>query len=152
MKHHGDIVRERFEQLGVSQAKVADKLGMSRQNMSNVLKRPSIHSDILKRLGDALEVDFFKLIYDEDEREFNTMEESNLNQEEYILRGRIIQLEIMLEKKESKNMEEALLEVLNKEMKLYYIKVDEMHSEINLLNDFIHDKFNWRSGQKRDKD
>lgn len=144
MKHHGDIVRERIEQLGVSQARVADKLGMSRQNMSNILKRPTIHSDLLKRLGDILETDFFKIIYNKDERKSKTIEERNINHEEYILHGRIIQLEKMLEKKESANMEEALTQVFNKEMKPYCEKIDEIASEINLLNDFIHQKLNWK--------
>jgi len=149
MKHHGQIIKQRIDQLGINQTKLADKLNMSRQNMSHVLKRQSIHNDLLKRLGEALETDFFKIIYEKDEEISNMVEESQIDHEQYILKGRMRQLEIMLEKKEANNIEEALSKVFAKEMANFEKTIKEMLSEINQLNDFIYENYKWKPEQKR---
>jgi len=149
MEHHGKIVRQRIEQLGINQTKLAEKLNMSRQNMSHVLTRESIHNDLLKRLGEALETDFFKIIYKEEEPSSSMVEESKIDYERYILKGRLEQLEIMLEKKEVDHIEEALSKIFTKEMKKVDQKIKEILSEVNELNDFIYDKYKWETAQKR---
>ncbi len=67
--HIGELIREKVEQNGISKAKFAELLHIQRQNIEKtVFLKHSIDTDLLCRICETLECNFFDYYRDEDER------------------------------------------------------------------------------------
>jgi hypothetical protein len=57
--HIGEKIEARAKELGVGATALARKIGTSKQNVYGIYQRSSIDTDLLVKLGKALEFDFF---------------------------------------------------------------------------------------------
>lgn len=57
--HIGEKIEARAKELGVGATALARKIGTSKQNVYGIYQRTSIDTDLLVKLGKALEFDFF---------------------------------------------------------------------------------------------
>jgi transcriptional regulator with XRE-family HTH domain len=62
--HIGEIIRQRFEESGLSKTAFAKKINKSSQNVYTIFKRKSIDTFLLQQIGEALQHDFFQYFYD----------------------------------------------------------------------------------------
>ena len=58
--HIGNIIREVLKQQGRSITWLGKQLGCSRQNIYKILRRNWIYTDMLLKISDLLDYDFFK--------------------------------------------------------------------------------------------
>lgn len=58
--HAGKLVKEVFSNSGMSVSELGRRIQTSRQNVYRIFERPSIDTALLKRLGEALQYDFFR--------------------------------------------------------------------------------------------
>jgi transcriptional regulator with XRE-family HTH domain len=58
--HIGKKIREVFESSGMSVSEFSRRIKTSRQNVYGIFKRSSVDTDLLMRIGKALNHDFFK--------------------------------------------------------------------------------------------
>jgi len=55
----GDIIKTISDRRGITKSEMARRLNMSATNIHKIFKRESIDTDLLSRIGDILEYDFF---------------------------------------------------------------------------------------------
>ena len=58
--HIGHLIKEELNRQGRSYTWLAHQLGYSRQNLYKILNRPWIYKDLLLKISDLLDYDFFK--------------------------------------------------------------------------------------------
>jgi transcriptional regulator with XRE-family HTH domain len=59
----GELIAQKLEETGMTQERLGQLINSSKQNVGNILTRPSIDSDLLKRIAEAMECDFFSVYY-----------------------------------------------------------------------------------------
>lgn len=60
--HIGEIIREKVEQIGMSKAEFARKIGLLRQNIEKtVFMKNSLDTDLLCRISEVVNYNFFEL-------------------------------------------------------------------------------------------
>lgn len=65
----GQLIREKVEQKGISKAKFAELLHIQRQNIEKtVFQKCSIDTDLLCRISEVLDCNFFNYYKDKDEK------------------------------------------------------------------------------------
>lgn len=57
--HIGKLIRARLEAVGMTKAEFARRIHTSRQNVNLILSRASVHTDLLYRISEVLDYDFF---------------------------------------------------------------------------------------------
>ncbi len=62
--HIGHLIKEELARQGRSVRWLAEQIGCSRQNMHYLLGRSFIYTDLLLKISDALDYDFFKCYSD----------------------------------------------------------------------------------------
>ena len=62
--HIGNLIKEELERQGRSITWLAKQLGYSRQNAYKIFNRPWIYTDLLLKISDLLDYDFFKCYSD----------------------------------------------------------------------------------------
>ena len=89
--HIGEKVKARSEELNIKASKLGDMIGYTKQNVYSIFERSSIDSELLKRLGKALDFNFFAWLannedlgtdtpqgdYGLSEKEISSMKEEN---------------------------------------------------------------------------
>lgn len=64
-KNIGQIIKDILDQRNMTVIEFADKIGMTRNNAYNIFERQSIDTDLLKKIGQLLEYDFFLFFLEE---------------------------------------------------------------------------------------
>lgn len=107
--HIGQQVKNKVEQLGMNKSEFGRRINMSRQNVDSIFNRPSVDTELLAKISEVLNYDFFQYyaVHKKDERNFNDAESPYTNEK----------LEVQL-----KNCRE--------EMEQYRIKVVELQDKI----------------------
>jgi transcriptional regulator with XRE-family HTH domain len=59
----GQLIAQKLEEIGMTQERLGQLINSSKQNVGNILTRPSIDSNLLKRIIEAMKVDFFSVYY-----------------------------------------------------------------------------------------
>lgn len=62
--HIGNLIKEVLQRQGRSITWLGKQLGCSRQNIYKILSRPWIYTDMLLKISDLLDYDFFKSFSD----------------------------------------------------------------------------------------
>ena len=62
--HIGHLIKEELARQGRSTRWLAEQIGCTRQNMHYLLNRSFIYTDLLLKISDALDYDFFKCYSD----------------------------------------------------------------------------------------
>lgn len=75
--HIGQEIKKVFDESGIKMQAFADKIFYSRQNVNGIFKRSSVDTDLLIKISNALNFDFFKF-YRVEETNFNTVSEPDL--------------------------------------------------------------------------
>ena len=57
--HLGEIIKEQLDLVGMNNAELGRRINTSRQNIDKILKKSSIDSEQLFKIGQALNYDFF---------------------------------------------------------------------------------------------
>ena len=57
--HLGEIIKEQLELVGMNNAELGRRINTSRQNIDKILKKNSIDSEQLYKIGQAMNYDFF---------------------------------------------------------------------------------------------
>jgi DNA-binding XRE family transcriptional regulator len=60
LPHVGRLVEIRMDELGMTKAEFARRIGTTRQNVNSLLNKPSMDTAYLHRIGKALNYDFFR--------------------------------------------------------------------------------------------
>jgi len=63
--HLGQLVANVCEEKGMSSAELARRINTSKQNMYSIFRRKSLDSDLILKLSEALEHDFFQHLRNE---------------------------------------------------------------------------------------
>ena len=58
--HVGNMIEKKLEELGMTKAEFGRRIGTSRQNVNPLLRKTSIDTAFLFRIGKALNHDFFR--------------------------------------------------------------------------------------------
>jgi transcriptional regulator with XRE-family HTH domain len=58
--HIGQLIEDRLTAAGISKAELGKRINRARQNVSHILTRPTIDTDLLLKISRALEYDFFQ--------------------------------------------------------------------------------------------
>jgi transcriptional regulator with XRE-family HTH domain len=64
--HIGKLIRERAKQKRLSQETIGSLINTTKQNVGNIYKRKSIDTDLLLKICEALEHNFFEYYYSEE--------------------------------------------------------------------------------------
>ena len=62
--HIGSLIEQRLEKTGMTKAEFARRIGTSRQNVTSLLKKQSLDTALLHRIGGALDHNFFNDLAD----------------------------------------------------------------------------------------
>lgn len=60
LPHVGKLIEMRMDELGMTKAEFARRIGTTRQNVNSLLNKPSMDTAYLHRIGKALNYDFFR--------------------------------------------------------------------------------------------
>lgn len=63
--HLGRLIHEKAKEKKFSQQELGDMINRSKQNVGDIYKRQSIDSELLLKLSEVLEFDFFSVYYEE---------------------------------------------------------------------------------------
>ena len=63
----GEAIEKRLWELHLTKAELGRRIGVARQNVQNILSKGSIESDLLLKISEALEFNFFSLFCEVDE-------------------------------------------------------------------------------------
>jgi len=139
-KHQGNYIEARIRELGVTKTSVADKLGTSRQNLENILRKDEVSPKQLKTLSKILHQDLWEVFYDRPKK-IDTSEEDATEQyhRQYELQGQVVLLEKMLEKDIKTSYEEFTKKIVDNQERL----INEVKEELKKLNTLIKDNYNW---------
>lgn len=58
--HIGEQIAKRLKEIGMTQAEFSRRIHTSRQNVSLIVKRPAINTDMLERICEVLQCNFFE--------------------------------------------------------------------------------------------
>lgn len=76
--HIGSLIKQRLEEIGMKKSEFARRISTTSQNVYGIFKRVSIDTDLLKKISETLNFDFFQyyadggLIVQEDSIHYNT--------------------------------------------------------------------------------
>lgn len=59
MAHIGNLIQQKMKEKGVSNVELSARLKMVRQNSHSILRRSSMQTGLLQKIGHALNYDFF---------------------------------------------------------------------------------------------
>lgn len=71
-RHIGNIIKKEYERSGMKLNVFAERIGMTYRNVYRVFEREDINTELLERIGDVLNYDFFVHYYKND---LNTVQE-----------------------------------------------------------------------------
>lgn len=57
--HHGQFIKAYLDRLGFNKSAVARNAALSKQGLNDVFKRERLSRDLLERIGEAVNFDFF---------------------------------------------------------------------------------------------
>jgi len=60
--HLGQAIEQRLNELGMTKAEFGRRINTTRQNVALILKKPSLDTELLWRIGIALKKDFFAVL------------------------------------------------------------------------------------------
>jgi plasmid maintenance system antidote protein VapI len=63
--HIGKLIRQKFDESGMTKTAFAEKLGCERNNIYNIFEKQSINIDLLYSISCVLHYDFFQLYSNE---------------------------------------------------------------------------------------
>lgn len=66
--HIGKLLRQYAEREGISQVRLAQMVNVANKSIFNIYSKPNINTDMLRRIGHALNVNFFEVIYKEEKK------------------------------------------------------------------------------------
>lgn len=58
----GKHIEQRIQEVGITKAEFARRLGTSRQNVNTLIQKDSMNTDVLVKIGEILRHDFFQYI------------------------------------------------------------------------------------------
>lgn len=76
--HIGSLIKQRLEELGMKKSEFARRISTTSQNVYGIFKRVSIDTDLLKKISETLNFDFFQyyaeggLVIQEDSVHYNS--------------------------------------------------------------------------------
>ena len=99
--HIGNIVKSKTKNRGISVSELARRISTSRENIYSIFKRESIDTALLKKIGEALDYNFFKHyssnlsipIVDDQQANYLPADEAKLEEQNSKLRQKVTRLE-----------------------------------------------------------
>jgi len=131
MTHQGNRIDEVRQQIGITKAELARRIGTSNQNLHDIFSREEIRSiDYLKKFSEALNHDFLTEFYHSDIEQSNLASTQEQLEEELFeklkMQGRVEQLEEMLKKGIAKEIGEEIINHLNKKISVLANQLDSI--------------------------
>lgn len=142
--HQGKYIEDRIKNLGFTKKSVADKLETSRQNLDNILRKKELSPSRLKKLGTILHEDLFETFFNRPSPSTSSEVNEPNSHHEYELKGQVVVLERLLEKKVKKDHKELADKVAEKQEAL----LKEIKDELQAINTFIRERYNWENPNK----
>lgn len=69
MIHIGEIIKKTVKEKGLTVTEFGKRISTHRRNVYDIFKRESVDTELLQKIGKALEHDFFKYYYQDDNKE-----------------------------------------------------------------------------------
>ncbi|MET0391911.1 MAG: hypothetical protein ABW019_02170 [Chitinophagaceae bacterium] len=97
----GQLISQKVDEKDITQEYLGQLISSSKQNVGNIFTRPSVDSDLLKRISEALEFDFFSVYYQDGFLQATREKEVEpLTSRITMLEARVAELETKLAEKE----------------------------------------------------